>query len=328
MRLISLLFAIPRRLLDASILSKLSYRRIRSLHATIIPEVERFTGNVTILQRTDKYLVVDKPPAVVCHHSEWAGLKSRQELPMLQRTREAINARVNLVHRLDRPCSGCLLMTYSDSEVETQSTAKLMQAMESATKTYVALVRGEGILHGEDLKTKGWFLVDRPIKNERGTQRNASTWFRFISGQGNGGGKLPDVPRASLVLCRPKTGRWHQIRKHLNGISQPIIGDTIHGSSQTNRDWKKRWGLQPERACLHLLDMKLEPVESVCPDGIHVSSNLAPDMMNLLEDHLPSVLEDALPLLEEEGLSFKTAANPTVLPYELTTRSDTTDKII
>lgn len=33
----------------------------------------------------------------------------------------------------------------------------------------------------------------------------------------------------------PETGRLHQIRRHLNGISHPIIGDTTHGDRDINR---------------------------------------------------------------------------------------------
>ena len=170
----------------------------------------------------------------------------------------------------------------------------------NCTKTYVALVRGEGILHGEDLKQKGWFLIERAIKNENGVEKNASTWFRFIAGQDNNAGTI-DRPRASLVLARPQTGRWHQIRKHLNGLSHPILGDTTHGSSRTNREWKELRNMPSERTCLHLSQMKIGVTE-VCPNGIHVTCPLASDMMTLLHDHLPNVLSTAIPILKEEGI--------------------------
>ena len=37
---------------------------------------------------------------------------------------------------------------------------------------------------------------------------------------------------APQVLARPVTGRWHQIRKHLNGLSHPILNDAKHGDSK------------------------------------------------------------------------------------------------
>jgi tRNA pseudouridine65 synthase len=38
-----------------------------------------------------------------------------------------------------------------------------------------------------------------------------------------------------LVKCLPKTGRKHQIRRHLKHISHPIIGDAKHGKGNHNR---------------------------------------------------------------------------------------------
>jgi RNA pseudouridylate synthase len=179
---------------------------------------------VRILDQNEYYLVVEKPPSVVCHHSPWTGLRKRkqqqqrqrcvddesmilemssrtilegEEIPMLQRVAEQTGRRVNLVHRLDRGSSGCLLLTYADDYIidnevhvngydtnvddvnkmnpssvnqnnlpinSTRATAILSEALAdkvSCTKTYVALVRGEGTLHGEDLTQRGWFLIGR-----------------------------------------------------------------------------------------------------------------------------------------------------------------------
>ena len=268
-----------------------------------------FRGNVTILEEGEHYVVVSKPPSIVCHHSDWTGSrrpssKRDPHIPMLQRTREAIGERVNLVHRLDRGASGCLLMTKAASEEATRATAILQQAMAdpSSRKTYIALVRGEGILNGVDLQGKGWFTVDRPIKDELGNLNNATTHFRFIAGQDNGSGTI-DRPRASLVLARPETGRWHQIRRHLNGLSHPILGDSTHGDNQLNRSWRNERGMLAERTCLHLVKLEIPP-QQICPQGITVSCPLAPDMMVMLKNHLPTLLEDAQVALEQEGIDL------------------------
>jgi tRNA pseudouridine65 synthase len=266
-----------------------------------------FNATVSILEQGDHHIVAMKPPTVICHHSDWSGSKSSKNtepvVPMLQRVREAVGERVNLVHRLDRGASGCLLLTKVLPEGN-NATAVLQQAMTEATKTYVALVRGEGILKERDFKKEGWFEVSRPIKDESGQLNDATTWFRFVAGQDNASGTL-DRPRASLVLCRPKTGRWHQIRRHLNGLSHPILGDSSHGNSKLNREWREQRGLMEERTCLHLLKLELPPT-SVCPEGISVESQLADDMLEVLEKHLPDVLEDAERiLLEEEGIRLR-----------------------
>lgn len=267
-----------------------------AVSAPVLPPAT--TPLIEILEQTEHYLVVNKPPSVVCHHSPWTGSRGAAEIPMLQRVREQLQRRVNLVHRLDRGASGCLLLTYTDDD---NATTILSDALHSnSTKTYIALVRGEGIVNGTDLKQLGWFRVERAIKDEQGRERDAATWFRFVAGQDNGAGTL-DRARASLVLARPETGRWHQIRKHLNGISHPILGDSTHGSSRVNREWKEQRGLPEARTCLHMSRLEIGPT-SVCPQGIDVTCPLAPDLKELLRNQLPDVLAAAEPILKEEGI--------------------------
>ena len=281
------------------------------------------TPKVLILEQSDHYLVASKPPSVFCHHTPWkrsrkgttnrpaavavasvAGNQVVEEiLPMVQRVRDTLGGRrVNLVHRLDRGASGCLLFTYADDALNATTILSAAMANKSVcTKTYVALVRGEGIVRGRNFMDEGWFVEDRPIKDEKGIEREAKTAFRFIAGQHNDDGKNPEKARASLVLARPVTGRWHQIRKHLNGLSHPILGDSTHGQSRVNREWIERRGMASERVLLHLSRLQFDPTLA-CPDGIDVSCPLAPDMMHLLEEHLPDVLREAEPILREEGV--------------------------
>lgn len=290
---------------------------------------------VTILQRGPKHIVAWKPPAVVCHHSGWTGSRAKlkrgeePEIPMLQRVRDALHdidtrsaeeeeqrllaRKVNLIHRLDRGASGCLLLTYADDADDDKSvdsnksstTATLIEALQSpdSIKTYVALVRGEGILRGEDFKEKGWFEVSRPIKDESGVEKDATTLFYFIAGQPESSDDNGVVtrPRMSIVLARPMQGRWHQIRRHLNGISHPILGDTTHGHSKTNRAWKETRNLPGERICLHLARMQIPPNDEI-PEGLDVSCPLMDDMLDMLRVYAPDVLENALPKLKEEGV--------------------------
>lgn len=304
--------------------TKTSFRsRVPSLKSTASDLSEEepyiFNGTVSILDRGANHLVVSKPPGVLCHRSDWSGSKKKKnsrgppEVPMLQRAREAVGERVNLIHRLDRGASGCLLMSFAESDKDggnaTSTLQESMSLSSSTHKTYIALVRGEGILSGRDFKQEGWFEVSRPIKNEGGTLKNATSYFRFIAGQGNEYGAI-DRPRASLVLARIKTGRWHQIRKHLNGLSHPIIGDSTHGNTKTNREWREKWGLQPERTCLHLLKLELPPT-LVTPNGISVIDALPADIMDMLKEHcLPEFLEEAEKALKEEGLCFKAESEP------------------
>lgn len=276
----------------------------RSLNISSVPfeegqEKEEENLLVEILSQGPYHAVANKPPSIKCHNSDWTGPKNN-EVAMLQRVRDTIGRRINLIHRLDRGASGCLLASHAEENCEElrECTKTLIEALQSplATKTYVAIVRGEGVFKDEDFRQKGWFNIDRPIKDENGIENSANTAFRFVAGVN----RADDGVRASLVLARPSTGRWHQIRRHLNGLSHPILGDSTHGNSRTNREWRSR-GLPGERICLHLARMQLPPT-SFIPSGLDVRSPIADDMMMLLRDHLPEVLLEAQSELKDEGI--------------------------
>jgi hypothetical protein len=156
-------------------------------------------------------------------------------------------------------------------------------------------------LHGVDFKQLGWFEVTRAIKDEKGDEKNATTFFNFVSGQPETFHNGIDRPRMSLVLARPLQGRWHQIRKHLNGLSHPILGDTTHGASKVNREWKEKRNMPGERVCLHLARLQLPPTTAV-PEGIDLSCPIQDDMMEMLRVYAPDLLEQSRDILQREGI--------------------------
>jgi hypothetical protein len=105
--------------------------------------------------------------------------------------------------------------------------------------------------------------------------------------------------KATIILARPRTGRWHQVRQHLSSIGHAIIGDSTHGNSRTNRIWKKERKLMKERTCLHLCRLQL-PATTVSPI-IDVPCPLSSDLMDMLYE-MPDLLEEARVILEEEGI--------------------------
>ena len=186
---------------------------------------------------------------------------------------------------------------------EAWSTTELIEKMAKGTKTYVAWCRGTGeyvrkLTEGEvdtykltgggvygvtRNDTSGWFLVDRSIRNENGNEKEARTWFKFLCGG----------EESCLILCRPENGRWHQLRKHLNGLSVPILGDGNHGNSKVNRMWRSR-GLAEGRIGLHLMRLelpktaKLAAIDVVAPfpDDLKelVTEHVGPNSINILTD--------------------------------------------
>jgi hypothetical protein len=75
-------------------------------------------------------------------------------------------------------------------------------------------------------------------------------------------------PRCSLLRVEPRTGRFHQVRRHVRDLHCPIIGDTDHGDSHVNRWWRENGG--NKRLGLHALSLALDlptgdRLEVTCP---------------------------------------------------------------
>lgn len=110
--------------------------------------------------------------------------------------------------------------------------------------------------------------------------------------------------KISIVLARPSTGKWHQIRQHLSSgtIGHAILGDSSHGRSRTNRIWKKKRHMMKERTCLHLVRVQL-PATEYTPGGIDVKCPL-PDDLNKMLSEMPELLLEVKSQLLEEGIEI------------------------
>ncbi len=109
-------------------------------------------------------------------------------------------------------------------------------------KTYLAMVRGwtpESGLIDEPLRDKA---IDRRDTSEQ-VMRDARTCYRRLA--------VTEIPvaiegyassRYSLVELQLETGRQHQLRRHLQHISHPIIGDTNYGRTRHNHYFAERFG--------------------------------------------------------------------------------------
>lgn len=170
-----------------------------------------------ILHRDASLVVVDKPAGLLTHRTELAG----DDDVTMTRVRDAIGAWVFPVHRLDRQTSGVLVFALTED-----SARELRAAFDGGTvaKRYLAIVRGT---FPESVD------VDHPVpKREGGARVPAQTSFLRIEV-----GTLVGHEGAtwSLVEARPKTGRFHQVRRHLAHLRHPIACDSNYGTGWFNR---------------------------------------------------------------------------------------------
>jgi tRNA pseudouridine65 synthase len=180
----------------------------------------------------DEFLVaISKPPGLLVHRSM---LDKHETQFAVQLLRDQIGQHVFPVHRLDKPTSGVLVFALS-ADVARKLGEQF--ASRNIKKTYLAIVRGHTMNEGEieyPLKEKLDKIADKSIRPDKPAQ-GAFTHFSRLDKF-----ELPFAvskyasARYSLVQLTPKTGRKHQLRRHLAHINHPIVGDIAHGDGKHN----------------------------------------------------------------------------------------------
>lgn len=190
----------------------------------------------------DEYLVaINKPHGLLVHRSKYA---DEARVFAVQELRNQVGQHVYPCHRIDRKTGGVLLFA-----LDQQTCGKVQQQfMDNAvSKTYLAIVRGYAPESGE---------INYPLVNENGKEQDAVTLYETLNQSelavpfGRFG-----TSRYSLIKAYPKTGRIHQIRKHLAHIYHPIIADRPHGCNKQNRLFKETWAM--DTMMLHALQLNI-----------------------------------------------------------------------
>ncbi|WP_026596290.1 23S rRNA pseudouridine(955/2504/2580) synthase RluC [Methylohalobius crimeensis] len=193
-----------------------------------------------ILYEDDELLAINKPSGMPVHGG--SGLQGGVIEGLRQVRPEA--RFLELVHRLDKDTSGCLLI------------AKRKQALrelhrifreDRVDKRYLALLNGVWRRPREmvDVSLRKFVLRggERFVKVDR-EGKPSRTEFRT----------LERFTEATLVEARLLTGRTHQIRVHAAYLGHPILGDTRYGDEEANRRWRGK-GLK--RLFLHAWRLEL-----------------------------------------------------------------------
>lgn len=190
--------------------------------------------NDSILFEDSSLLVINKPAGIAVHGG--SGL-SLGVIEALRQTRQDL-AYLELVHRLDRDTSGCLLLAKKRSVL--RAIQALLEARE-VKKTYWAILANRW-------KGKKSCLVD--VALEKNTLKSGE---RIVSVKAEGKPSetnfnlLENYQSACWVEALPKTGRTHQIRVHSAYMGHPIIGDEKYDEANLTEELK----LDKSRLYLH-----------------------------------------------------------------------------
>ncbi len=216
-----------------------------------------------ILYEDRDLLVLDKPSGLAVHGGSGINFGAIE----LLRTLRGGHDKLELVHRLDRDTSGCLLVA------KRRPALRRLHALfreGEVQKCYTALLLGNW--------KGGNLVVDEPLLT---TQRRNGERHVRVSGDGKSARTrfVPGQPYAGAQLCSIEldTGRTHQIRVHAEHLGHPVAGDRRYG--REDDPVVRDFGLQ--RLFLHASTLVFES-----PKGdrvIRVESPLDAELIAVLE---------------------------------------------
>jgi 23S rRNA pseudouridine955/2504/2580 synthase len=195
------------------------------------PLVIRTRLEAAVLLEDDDLIVLDKPSGIAVHGGSGMSYgiievlrQSRPDAPTLE-----------LVHRLDRDTSGCLLIAKSR-----RALAALHELLRTGKidKHYIMLLAGT------------WQGGERTVTTALERQRELGTVVVSEGGKlaTSAFKPLAQFAWSTLMEARLSTGRMHQIRVQAAHLGHPVAGDRKYGNSGFNR-LMREYGLR--RLFLH-----------------------------------------------------------------------------
>lgn len=218
-----------------------------------------------ILYEDKRLLVLNKPSGIAVH----GGSGVQYGVIEAMRALRPEERQLELVHRLDRDTSGCLLIA------KRRSVLRILHELlrgDGVEKRYLALVAGRWERDRETVQAP---LLKNTLKSgERMVRvdpegKPATTRFRVLT-------RFSD---ATLLEAQLLTGRTHQIRVHLAHLGTPVLGDEKYGDADANRHFRER-GLR--RLFLHAEALTIHWPEA--EEGVQrFEAPLEPELRQLLE---------------------------------------------
>ncbi len=179
----------------------------------------------TILHTHPDFLIINKHPNVSVH-------KDDGDTMLLQEVaKQSGDEKLYLIHRLDKMTSGILLIGRTAKAASELSQAFADRQIE---KFYLAIgskkpKKKQGLISGDMERSRraSWKLLN---------SQNSPAVTQFFS--------VAAEPGERLFLCKPHSGKTHQIRVALKSIGSAIVGDPIYNSaSQADRGYLHAFAL-------------------------------------------------------------------------------------
>ena len=207
--------------------------------AGVLSKSWRDTLDARCLHEDGRFVVIDKPSGWAVH----GGSGINQGLIEALRAHTG-NRHLELVHRLDRDTSGCVLIA------KTRAALRIGHAAfrdKRAKKRYQVLVQGRwptrGRRVGQALERYVTASGERRVR-VAASGKDSLTEFEVLAA----------TPAISRLAAFPVTGRTHQIRVHCLWQGHPVLGDRKYGGDELQARWRQQ-GVT--RLCLHAERLRL-----------------------------------------------------------------------
>ncbi|WP_347329710.1 23S rRNA pseudouridine(955/2504/2580) synthase RluC [Marinimicrobium locisalis] len=229
---------------------------------------DRLTAQLeqSVLFENEGLLVINKPPGLAVHGGSGVSLGLIEVLRQMRPEARFLE----LIHRLDRDTSGCIMVAKKRSMLRHMQAALRDKGQSGVTKIYQALVLGRW---SEKRQAVDAPLMRLDIKGDRIVKvhpegKPSLTRFSVLSYYAG----------ATLIEAHLITGRTHQIRVHAQSAGHSLVGDEKYGNDEANRHWREK-GVK--RLFLHAAKLGFYlPGES---ELTQVEAPLPPDLSGVLE---------------------------------------------
>lgn len=179
----------------------------------------------SILFEDDDFLILNKPKDLVCDQEKVIGFLKKE---------------IILTHRLDKDTTGILVSAKNQQAKEKAEDAFRTREVE---KKYLAVVDGK--VQWKTEVCEGFLEKKKQFQGQTVWGRGEKGFFAKTHIK-----CIDSKDHASLLLCRPVTGRTHQIRVHVKELGHPILGDFQYAK-------RFRCPLHPSRMLLHASEISL-----------------------------------------------------------------------
>ncbi len=216
-----------------------------------------------VLYEDERLMALNKPSGMAVHGGSglsWGLIEAMRILrPEL--------SELELVHRLDRETSGCLLLSKRRGTLRELHRLIREQAV---TKRYLTLLAGHlERRQGVDAPLRKNLLRsgERVVRIDPQAGKPARTLFRPLCRLGG----------FTLAEAEPLTGRTHQIRVHAAHLGTPVAGDEKYGNTEVNRRLR---GMGLNRLFLHASALIFQPSYRDRP--LHIEAPLPRELETLV----------------------------------------------